>query len=122
MGGYITLAVHRMAPQRCRALILADTRAEPDTDEAKANRVRLQATARERGPDAVLQAMLPKLVGPAAQAAGTVPGAAHGDRPRQHGRGRRRRPRGAEDAARRAVRAWPRSPVRRWSWSAPTTR
>src|SRR4029453_3916228 len=73
MGGYITLAVHRMAPQRCRALILADTRAEPDTDEAKANRVRLQATARERGPDAVLQAMLPKLVGPAAQGAGAVP-------------------------------------------------
>lgn len=73
MGGYITLALHRLAPQRCRALILADTRAEPDTDEAKANRVRLQATGRERGPDAVLQAMLPKLVGPAAHAAGAVP-------------------------------------------------
>jgi pimeloyl-ACP methyl ester carboxylesterase len=72
MGGYVTLAVHRMAPQRCRALVLADTRAEPDSEEAKANRVRLQATARERGPDAVLQAMLPKLLGPAAQAAGTV--------------------------------------------------
>jgi len=73
MGGYVTLAVHRLAPQRCRALILADTRAEADTDEAKANRVRLQATGRERGPDAVLQAMLPKLVGPGAQAVGTVP-------------------------------------------------
>lgn len=73
MGGYITLAVHRMAPQRCRSLILADTRAEPDSDEAKANRVRLQATAHERGPGAVLEAMLPKLVGPTAQAAGTVP-------------------------------------------------
>jgi 3-oxoadipate enol-lactonase len=74
MGGYITLAVHRMAPQRCRSLILADTRAEPDDDEAKANRVRLQATARERGPDAVLQAMLPKLLGPSATAAGVVAG------------------------------------------------
>jgi len=73
MGGYVTLAVHRLAPQRCRSLILADTRAEPDTDDARANRVRLQATARERGPDAVLQAMLPKLVGPAAHAAGAVP-------------------------------------------------
>ncbi len=72
MGGYITLAVHRVAPQRCRGLILADTRAEPDTDEARANRVRLQATARERGADAVLEAMLPKLLGPTAQAAGTV--------------------------------------------------
>lgn len=74
MGGYITLAVHRMAPQRCRSLILADTKAEPDTDEQRANRVRLQATARERGPEAVLEAMLPKLVGPAAQQAGVVPG------------------------------------------------
>ena len=73
MGGYITLAVHRLAPQRCRALILADTRAEPDTEDARANRVRLQATGRDRGPDAVLQAMLPKLVGPAAQSAGAVP-------------------------------------------------
>jgi 3-oxoadipate enol-lactonase len=34
--------------------------------------VRLQATARERGADAVLEAMLPKLLGPTAQAAGTV--------------------------------------------------
>jgi 3-oxoadipate enol-lactonase len=73
MGGYIALAVHRLAPQRCRALVLADTRAEPDTEDARANRARLQATGRERGPDAVLQAMLPKLVGPAAHAAGAVP-------------------------------------------------
>ena len=73
MGGYITLAVHRMAPQRCRALVLADTRAEPDTEEAKGNRVRLQATARERGPGAVLEAMLPKLISPTAQAAGVIP-------------------------------------------------
>ena len=74
MGGYITLAVHRMAPQRCRSLILADTRAEPDDEDGRANRVRLQATARDRGPDAVLQAMLPKLIGPAAKAAGVVAG------------------------------------------------
>jgi 3-oxoadipate enol-lactonase len=75
MGGYVALAVQRMAPPRCRALVLADTRAEPDTDEAKANRARLQATARERGPLAVLEAMLPKLVGPVAQQAGAVPAA-----------------------------------------------
>jgi pimeloyl-ACP methyl ester carboxylesterase len=53
--------------------VLADTRAEPDSDEAKQHRVRLQATARERGPLAVLDAMLPKLVGPAATQAGAVP-------------------------------------------------
>lgn len=73
MGGYVALAVHRMAPQRCRSLFLADTKAEPDDDEQKANRVKLQATARERGAEAVLEAMLPKLVGPAAHQAGVVP-------------------------------------------------
>jgi pimeloyl-ACP methyl ester carboxylesterase len=73
MGGYVALAVHRMAPQRCRSLILADTRAEADTEEASANRVKLQGVARERGPDAVLEAMLPKLVGPAAQEGAAVP-------------------------------------------------
>ncbi len=104
MGGYVTLAVHRLAPQRCRALILADTRAEPDTDEAKANRVRLQATGRERGPDAVLQAMLPKLVGPGGAGGRHRAGAAQGDRQDQHPRGHRRRPRGPEDAAGRRAR------------------
>jgi len=44
-----------------------------NTDEARANRVRLQAMGRERGAEAVLQAMLPKLVGPAAHAAAAVP-------------------------------------------------
>jgi 3-oxoadipate enol-lactonase len=73
MGGYVALALHRMAPQRCRSLVLADTTAAPDSDEARANRVRLQAVARERGAGAVLEDMLPKLVGPAATAAGDVP-------------------------------------------------
>jgi pimeloyl-ACP methyl ester carboxylesterase len=48
MGGYVALAVHRLAPQRCRALILADTRAEPDTDEARPTAC--ACTRRERGP------------------------------------------------------------------------
>jgi 3-oxoadipate enol-lactonase len=73
MGGYVAMAVHRMAPQRCRALVLADTTAAADTEEGRANRVRLQALARERGAAAVLEDMLPKLVGPSAAAAGAVP-------------------------------------------------
>jgi pimeloyl-ACP methyl ester carboxylesterase len=73
MGGYIALALHRMAPQRCRSLVLADTKAAADDEAQRANRVRLQATARERGAEAVLEAMLPKLVGPAAHQAGSVP-------------------------------------------------
>ena len=72
MGGYVTLAIHRKAPQRCRALILADTRAEPDSPEARAGRVTAQMTAREKGPVAVLEGMLPKLLGPTASAAGVI--------------------------------------------------
>lgn len=63
MGGYVALAFARRHPQRLRALILADTRAEPDNAEGKANRDRLIAAAAEHGVAAVLDAMLPKLLG-----------------------------------------------------------
>lgn len=68
MGGYIALALYRRAAQRFRGLVLADTRAEADTGQARANRVTLQQTARDGGPAAVADAMLPKLLGPAARA------------------------------------------------------
>ena len=38
MGGYLTLALYRMAPERFSGMILADTRATPDTEEQKAGR------------------------------------------------------------------------------------
>ena len=38
MGGYVAMAVARNYPERVSGLIIADTRAEPDSDEAKANR------------------------------------------------------------------------------------
>jgi pimeloyl-ACP methyl ester carboxylesterase len=63
MGGYITFALHRKAPQRFRAMILADTRAEADTSEAKAGREKMQAAVREKGAPAAADAMLPKLLG-----------------------------------------------------------
>jgi pimeloyl-ACP methyl ester carboxylesterase len=40
MGGYVTLSFARRFPERLRGLVLADTRAEPDTDEGRANRDR----------------------------------------------------------------------------------
>jgi 3-oxoadipate enol-lactonase len=63
MGGYITFALHRKAPQRFRSIILADTRADADTSEAKANREKMQAAVREKGAQAAAEAMLPKLLG-----------------------------------------------------------
>lgn len=68
MGGYIVLAIYRRAEQRVRALVLADTRAEADTEQARANRLLMQQTARDGGAAAVADAMLPKLLGPAARA------------------------------------------------------
>lgn len=64
MGGYVTLALLRAAPERVRALVLCDTRADADTDEARANRQRLRDQLREGGPAAVADAMLPRLLGP----------------------------------------------------------
>lgn len=68
IGGYITFAIHRLAPQRCRALVLADTRAEPDTDEARAGREKLQADTRAQGVIAAWNVMGPKVLRPAARA------------------------------------------------------
>src|ERR1041384_5851238 len=38
MGGYVALAFYKQLPSRVRALVLADTRASSDTDDAKQTR------------------------------------------------------------------------------------
>ena len=63
MGGYVTLALYRLAPERFAAMVLADTRATADSDEQKAGRRRMLATLAERGPAGVADEMLPKLLG-----------------------------------------------------------
>jgi 3-oxoadipate enol-lactonase len=39
MGGYVVLAMHRRAPDRISGMLLCDTRAEPDTPEARKQRL-----------------------------------------------------------------------------------
>ena len=63
MGGYITFAMYRQAPQRFAGLVLADTRATPDTDQQKDGRRKAIATVRERGASAIADDMVPKLLG-----------------------------------------------------------
>jgi pimeloyl-ACP methyl ester carboxylesterase len=63
MGGYVALAFARRHAARLRALILADTRAEADSPEGKANRDRLIAFARGHTAADVVEQMLPKLLG-----------------------------------------------------------
>lgn len=47
MGGYVAMAVLRKHPERVRALILADTKAGPDSEEAAANRLRIAGLVEE---------------------------------------------------------------------------
>lgn len=63
MGGYVAFGVVRQAPGRVEALVLADTRSEADSEEAKANRVALLETIARDGSRGVADAMLPKLLG-----------------------------------------------------------
>ncbi|HSA56956.1 MAG TPA: alpha/beta fold hydrolase [Gemmatimonadaceae bacterium] len=63
MGGYIAFAFWRRHRRRVRALVLADTRPGPDSDEGKQKRRDLIALARERGSEAVADAMITGMVG-----------------------------------------------------------
>ena len=63
MGGYVTFALFRKAPSRFTAMILANTKAAADTPEGRAARDQLSALARAKGPSAVADQMIPKLLG-----------------------------------------------------------
>src|SRR6185503_2013049 len=56
MGGYVAFALWRRHRKRIERLALIDTKAEGDTPEAAANRVRLAETIREHGVEALLKA------------------------------------------------------------------
>jgi pimeloyl-ACP methyl ester carboxylesterase len=58
MGGYVTFALLRSAPERVGSLIFAGTRAEPDSDEARANRTAQQELIRAEGTGPVIDAMV----------------------------------------------------------------
>jgi len=66
MGGYITLALFRRAPERFTGMILADTKAQRDTPEGLEGRQQMIELARTRGVGAVADSMLPKLLGSSA--------------------------------------------------------
>ncbi len=62
MGGYTTLEFARQFPNRVRGLILCDTRADSDSDEARQGREEMIAFARQHNGAAVAEKMLPKLL------------------------------------------------------------
>jgi 3-oxoadipate enol-lactonase len=63
MGGYAAFAIFRRAPRYVRGLILADTRSQADTPEGTAGRMRMLQLLTEKGPAAVVDEMIPKLLG-----------------------------------------------------------
>jgi pimeloyl-ACP methyl ester carboxylesterase len=69
MGGYVTFAVWRLAPERVRGVVLANTRPQADSDEGRAKRAEMLALLEREGPAGVANEMLPKLLGRTSHAA-----------------------------------------------------
>jgi pimeloyl-ACP methyl ester carboxylesterase len=63
MGGYVAFALLRLAPRYVQGLVLADTRPQADTAEAREARDRNAGLARCEGVAVLVDQMLPKLVG-----------------------------------------------------------
>ena len=65
MGGYILFAFYRKYAARVKGLILADTKAQADTVEGKEGRFQMAQTSYKKGPSAIVDTMLSKLLSPA---------------------------------------------------------
>jgi pimeloyl-ACP methyl ester carboxylesterase len=63
MGGYVAFALLRLAARYVQGLVLADTRSQADTPEGVAGRTRLLQVVQDKGPSAVADEMIPKLLG-----------------------------------------------------------
>jgi len=64
MGGYVVLAFYKQFPARVSGLVLADTRPQADTEEAKQGRAQQAERALAEGMATIADAMLPKLLTP----------------------------------------------------------
>ena len=62
MGGYAAFAFLRKYPQRVKGLILADTKPEADSAEAKTNRENVARLAETQGTEAVADLQVPRLL------------------------------------------------------------
>ena len=67
MGGYTLFAFYRKYADRINGLVLADTRAQADTEEGRTGRFNMAQTAYRQGASAIAELMLPKLLSPASQ-------------------------------------------------------
>jgi pimeloyl-ACP methyl ester carboxylesterase len=65
MSGYIIFAFYRKYVARVKGIILADTRAQADTEEGKDGRFQMAQTAYKKGSASIADIMLPILLSPA---------------------------------------------------------
>ncbi|HSO74015.1 MAG TPA: alpha/beta fold hydrolase [Blastocatellia bacterium] len=63
MGGYISLAFYRSYPECVHAMVLADTRASADTEEARERRIKSAEKAEREGSAAIADDVVPQLLG-----------------------------------------------------------
>ena len=63
MGGYVAFGILRYAARYVQGLILADTRPQADTPEGVAGRKKMLELVQTKGPSAIADEMLPKLLG-----------------------------------------------------------
>ncbi|HMS85260.1 MAG TPA: alpha/beta fold hydrolase [Nitrospira sp.] len=64
MGGYILFAFYRKYAERVKGMILADTKAQADTEDGKRARFEMAQIAYKQGPSAIADIMIPKLLSP----------------------------------------------------------
>src|SRR5207244_7382662 len=67
LGGYVTFELLRRHADRVSAVLLVDTKHEPDAPAAKRERDELAALTERDGPDALVSRLLPKLLAPETQ-------------------------------------------------------
>ncbi len=60
IGGYVLFELWRQHPEHVAALMFCDTRAQADTDQARANRLQSAEQVEQHGPQAYLDSMVPK--------------------------------------------------------------
>jgi len=72
MGGYVAMALLRIAPDRVTGLILMDTKPGADDDEARAGRNKTAERALTQGVEVLIPGMLKRLVAPGSAATGAV--------------------------------------------------
>jgi pimeloyl-ACP methyl ester carboxylesterase len=64
MGGYVLWQFVRQFPERVRAIVLCDTKATADSDDARASRLRGAEEVLLSGAGPIAESMLPKLLAP----------------------------------------------------------